>query len=82
MVHSSTDSEQSSPASSPTKPSQSNSSSPPSPPPPPPQITSSPNPIATILGQGSKNENATFTDPEILYRYPDDADPPPPEVTL
>ncbi len=36
--------------------------------------------MTTTLGQGSKNENATFTEPEILYRYPDDADPPPPEV--
>lgn len=73
-VPSSTDSEQSaSPAPSPTKQSSTNSAS-------SPQTSPSPSAIATVLGQGSKNEHATFTDPEILYRYPDDADPPPPEV--
>jgi len=35
---------------------------------------------APPVGSGSKNEHCTYTSPEILYRYPPDADPPPPEV--
>lgn len=37
---------------------------------------------STPLGCGSKNEHSTFTEPKILYRFPEYADQPPPEVRM